>query len=78
MFGNLGLHVIKFPSGRFGYVGSMPTCLAMEVPATTSDVLGCRAHRGVNGELLAYKWPSFDTAEAARGFAVEHGCKVAE
>ena len=74
MFGHkLGLHVIEFPSGRWGFVGSIPTELGEEVPATTSDALGCRAHRGPAGELLAWKFPAFDTEAAARQYAEERG-----
>jgi len=76
MFGNLGLHVIKFPSGRFGYVGSIPTVLGTEIPATTAAVLGCRTHRNAAGELVEWKFPVFDSHEAAVAFAVSKGCEV--
>jgi hypothetical protein len=73
MFGNLGLHVIKFPSGRYGYVGSIPTALGTEVPATTAAVMGCRSHYSAAGELVEWKFPAFDTEEAARAFATAKG-----
>lgn len=44
MFSNLGLHIMQFPSKRWGYVGSIPTALGSEQPATSGDVLGNRAH----------------------------------
>lgn len=29
-FGNYGLHVIQYPSGRWGYVGTIPEALCIE------------------------------------------------
>ncbi len=71
--GSMGCHLIQFPSGRFGYVGSLPTVLATAVKATTSAVLGCRAYRGENGELLEWKFPTFETADEAIDFAKSKG-----
>lgn len=74
MFGKpLGLHIIKFPSNRFGYVGSLPVCLAAEIPATEADILGCRCHRNEAGNLMAWKFPTFETEDAARTFAISKG-----
>ena len=73
MFGNLGLHVIKFPSGRFGYVGSIPTALGTQVPASTAAVMGCRSFRNDAGELVEWKFPVFDTEAEARAFAQDKG-----
>ena len=74
MFGHrLGLHVIKFPSGRFGYVGSIPTELGTEVPATKSALLGRRAHMDVNGNAVEWKFPAFDTEQEALDFAKSKG-----
>ena len=53
MFGNVGLHVIKFPSGRYGYVGSVPSSLGNEVKANRSDIMGGRAFRN---ELRDRDW----------------------
>jgi hypothetical protein len=71
--GSLGLHVIQFPSGRFCYVGSIPTALGEEVPATKSAILGCRTHRNAEGAIVEWKFPYFDTREAAVAFAVAKG-----
>lgn len=76
MFGKLGLHIIKFPSGRFGYVGSIPTALGTEVPASTAAVMGCRAHYNAAGDLVEWKFPVFDTEAAARDFAKSKGFDV--
>jgi len=76
MFGNMGLHVIQFPTGVYGYVGSIPIDLATEKPATRSDVMGGRAHENAQGEIVAWKFPVFETREAAVSFAEEKGYKV--
>lgn len=75
MFGhNLGLHIIKFPSGKWGYVGSVPVSLHDIVPAKQSDVFGCRAWEGDNGKLYAHRCPVFDTEKEAREFAESKRC----
>lgn len=74
MFGHrLPLCVIQFPSGRYGYVGSIPTKLGAEAPATEAAVMGGRAHRNADGALVEWKFPSFETEAAARDFAAEKG-----
>lgn len=76
MFGNYGLHVIKFPSGRYGFVGSIPTTLGTQVLANRSAVMGGRAFRNDVGELVEWKFPSFDSESAARDFAASKGCTI--
>ena len=78
MFGKLGLHVMQFPSGRWGYVGNVPGVLCAEVPATTADVLGCRARRASDGSLVAWKVPTFDSCGEALAHADRHGCEVSQ
>lgn len=73
ILGNLGLHVIQFPSKRFGFVGSIPTALGEIVPATTSDVMAGRAHRSPTGEILTIRFPTFDTESEALAHATAHG-----
>jgi hypothetical protein len=73
MFKNLGLHIIKFPSGRFGFVGSIPAALGYEVPASTAAVMGGRSYYNAAGELVEMKFPAFDTETAAREFANSKG-----
>lgn len=73
MFGKLPLCIIRFPSGRYGYVGSIPTALGLEIPASTAAVMGCRTHRNAANEIVEWKFPVFDTDAAARAFAVEKG-----
>ena len=69
MFANLGCHIHQFPSGRWGFVGTLPTVLASAVPASTADVMGGRACRGDAGEILTWKFPTFATEFEAREFA---------
>lgn len=73
MFKNLPLCVIQFPSGRYGYVGSVPMTLGTMVPATQSDVMGGRAVRDDSGALVAPKFPTFETANEAVEFAEFRG-----
>lgn len=71
---NLGLHVISFPSGRFGYVGNIPHALCESVPANVSAVCGGRAFRDPDtGELREWKAPSFPTQAEAVEFAKGRG-----
>lgn len=71
-----GLHVIKFPVGTYGYVGSVPTDLATVVDATKSDVLGGRAFFDDEKSLKSYKFPSFPTKDGAIKFAESKGYTV--
>lgn len=73
MFGKLGLHVIKFPVGTFGFVGTVPLALATMVPATTADIMAGRAVEASNGAVVAPKFPTFPTADAALKFAAANG-----
>ena len=72
----LGLHIIRFPSGRFGYVGFIPHALCQAIPADKSAILGGRAFRAASGELLEWKAPAFDSAQEARAFAADRGFEV--
>lgn len=62
MFGNLGVHLLQYPSGRFGFVGTLPADLGDAVEASTADVMAGRAERAPNGKLYTVKFPSFETA----------------
>lgn len=74
MLGNLGLHINKNPAGTYGYVGSVPTVLATVVPADTAAVMGGRAFLDDSGNAMMYKFPLFDSEQAARDYAAERGC----
>ena len=77
MFGNLGVHIIQYPTGRFGFVGTLPGILGDIVPATTADVMGGRAHEHPHtGEIVTIKFPSFETRDAAIAHATSRGVAV--
>jgi len=73
---NVGLHVIQFPSGRFGFVGAVPGDLGYEVPANKSAVVGGRAFKNAKGDLVEMKFPSFDTRAQAVAHANRKGFEV--
>ena len=68
----VGLHVIQYPSGRFGYVGSVPASCCNRVQANRSAVLGCRAVRE-GEELVEYVPMAFDTQQEAIDHAIMCG-----
>jgi hypothetical protein len=76
MFRNMGCHIIQFPSKRFGFVGSIPTSLGEQVPASTAAVMGQRAFRNDAGEIVEWKFPVFDSEQAARDFAASKGAVI--
>jgi hypothetical protein len=78
MFGSLPLVVMNFPSGKYGFVGSIPVVLAEIVPADTPAVMGCRAFRGDDGSLLMHRFPAFNSAAEAVAFAESKGCTVGQ
>lgn len=62
MFRNLGIHIIMFPSGRYGYVGSLPPELGSVVRATVQDIMAGRAATNPHdGEAYTVKFPTFET-----------------
>lgn len=76
MFGaKLGLHVIEFPSGRFGYVGSIPVSCCRRLIADSSAVFGGRAVRE-GDELVEYRTMTFDTEQEALDHAASCGYKA--
>lgn len=78
LFGHpLGLHVIQFPSGKFGYVGTLPRDLACMVTPTILDIMAGRAVETPRGYLVP-RFPTFDSREEAVDFAVGRGHEVAE
>lgn len=67
----MDLHVISCPNG-YCFVGNIPVKLAQIVPATKSDVMGQRAFRDENGNLMTYRFPVFQTQQEAVDFAKSH------
>lgn len=70
---NLGLHIINFPSGNFGFVGSIPNVMCNIVTASKSDVLGGRAFYDQHGTLVTAKAPSFSNINDAVAHAEKFG-----
>lgn len=80
-FRMLGLHVIKYPSGRYGFVGSVPQVLAHEgspedlATARTSGPGLARKIAERNGRT--FKTLAWDTEADAVAFAKARGIEVA-
>ena len=66
--GILGLHIIKYPTGRFGYVGSVPVDIGFIDPTPEK----IRAMRQCGGRF-GPKTRTFATREEAIEFAADHG-----
>lgn len=62
---NLGLHVIQFPSKRFGFVGHIPGELGVAVKPTKEDIMAQRTHYDREGNVWTMKFPSFETRDEA-------------
>ena len=74
---NLGLHTNQFPSGKWGFVGSIPVSFGAMVKADTADVMGGRAfHHPDTGELVRWKFPVFETEVQAIAFASSKGFSI--
>lgn len=70
---SFGLHIIKAPSGRFVYVGSVPAALSAIVPASKADVMGGRAYESVDGDMVTAKPLSFASYGEAWDTAIYAG-----
>jgi len=69
--GGLGLHVVKFPNGKFGYVGRVPDEIHYK-DATPEQIQAGKQF----GERFGPKKNTFDTATEAVAFAKRHGHDV--
>ena len=67
--GGLGLHVIQFPSGRFGYVGSVPTEIYFADGATEEQIKNAAQF----GERFGPKQRVFESEKEAVDFAKSKG-----
>ena len=78
MFGNLGVHLMQFPTGKWGFRGTLPIVLADEArEATMSDVMGQRAFRDNEGTLRVWHFPVFVSEVLAREYARDKGVTLA-
>lgn len=70
-------HVMKYPSGKWGFVGRVPASLCYEQIATNTDIMGGRAYKRTNGDIVTNKVRSFDTESEAREFAASVNATLA-
>ena len=70
---SFGLHIIKAPSGRYTYVGTVPAALCGIVAASKSDVMGGRAYESVDGDLVTVRPLSFASYGEAWDTAIYAG-----
>ena len=66
--GKMGCNVIRYPSGRFGFVGSVPVLLAYVDGATEDQIRKAAQFGGRFGP----KTRMFETEQEAREFAAQH------
>jgi len=78
MFNNLGLHLQKYPTGRYGYVGSPPYALGIEAKPTTDDIRAGRFTTNTEGKTVTIKFPTFDTVQAAIDHAKRRGFDICQ
>lgn len=71
-------HIVKFPSGRWGYAGRIPACLCDVRKATRADIFADRTYRGVGGELLALVPRSHNSESEARDDAGRQAVELAD
>ena len=69
VMGKLGLHVIKFPSGKYGFVGSVPVDLAYSGDPERVE-MAMKFGPGLFKDVHRRVW---DTEEDARKEALELG-----
>ncbi len=72
--GGLGLHVIQFPTGKFGYVGSVPADIYYVEGASQDDIQKAAQF----GERFGPKRRIFDTYADAVSLAQSRGYTVIE
>jgi hypothetical protein len=82
MEGKMGLHVLKFPSGKHGFVGTVPKDLAItHADGKPLSDLEFDTHKKSSNPAMSkrsngYKEPTFDTREQAVAHAEKMGHKV--
>jgi len=74
---DLGVHVIRHPSGRWGFVGTLPAALGYPAQPTTSDIMGGRVWHDAQGNAYTMKFPTFDSEMDARNHAEGKGVGIA-
>jgi hypothetical protein len=76
--GGLGTHLTRWPSGKYGFAGSMPgfcayetfdEAILKEIAQSSFPAMVCKQYQ--------IKHRGFDTEEQARAFAAEHNVQLA-
>lgn len=70
--GNLGCHLDKFPSGKYGFVGTVPVIAYYADGATEKQIEDARKF----GERFGPKRRIFETEQEARDFAKLHNITI--
>jgi len=76
MFRFGGCFLLKVPSGKYTFVGSVPLELCGERKPTYSDIMGGRLCKNAKGKVVAWTEKVFDTEQAARLYASEKGVSL--
>lgn len=66
-------HILKYPTGKYGSVGSVPASMLTWHEPTAADAMTGRVHNG-----KAHKTMVFDTAEAWLDHARKHEVNVCQ
>lgn len=67
---NFNIHIIKCPSGVWGFVGSLPLSFALPWEAKFDSY--------VRSGMMSPKFPSFPTPAEAVAYAAERGVNISE
>ena len=78
MLNNLPLIVMQFPTGKWGYRGSIPRCLGNDVAPTIDDIMGGRYYTNEAGETVTTKFPVFASKRDALDHAFHNGIIIRE
>lgn len=70
------LHIIEYPTHKYGYVGKVPADLFNLVPATPQHIMGGR-YLEKDGVTFGIQAMGFDTKADAIAFAESKGYEVA-
>lgn len=75
--GRYSCNVSRCSTGKWTFVGSVPTTLCDDVPPTHSDILGLNTRTNSSGALVGIRVKVFDTEEDARRYAESAGVRLA-
>lgn len=74
--GTYGLHVIQFPSGKFGYVGSIPSELGYYTEELRQSDWLAGNIKEIDGVNKALRFPVFVSESDAIAYAESKGFKL--